>query len=71
MKQKNQPLDHQRIGFLFVDLLGFEPRQTEPKSVVLPLHHKSIFQLAESAFSESEAKVIPLARLRKHCANIF
>ena len=27
---------------LFVELLGFEPRQTEPKSVVLPLHHSSI-----------------------------
>lgn len=26
----------------FVELLGFEPRQTEPKSVVLPLHHSSI-----------------------------
>lgn len=25
-----------------VDLPGFEPRQTESKSVVLPLHHKSI-----------------------------
>ena len=25
-----------------VELLGFEPRQTEPKSVVLPLHHSSI-----------------------------
>ena len=24
---------------LFVGLLGFEPRQTESKSVVLPLHH--------------------------------
>lgn len=27
----------------YVDLPGFEPRQTEPKSVVLPLHHRSIF----------------------------
>ncbi len=25
--------------FLFVGLLGFEPRQTDSKSVVLPLHH--------------------------------
>jgi hypothetical protein len=25
-----------------VDQPGFEPRQTEPKSVVLPLHHWSI-----------------------------
>ncbi len=27
---------------LFVVLLGFEPRQTGPESVVLPLHHKTI-----------------------------
>jgi hypothetical protein len=26
----------------FVGLLGFEPRQTESKSVVLPLHHNPI-----------------------------
>ena len=25
----------------FVDLLGLEPRLTEPKSGVLPLHHRS------------------------------
>jgi hypothetical protein len=28
-----------KICFCFVGLLGFEPRQTESKSVVLPLHH--------------------------------
>ena len=27
---------------IFVGLLGFEPRQTESKSVVLPLHHNPI-----------------------------
>ena len=27
---------------LFVEIPGFEPGQTEPKSVVLPLHHTSI-----------------------------
>ena len=27
---------------LLVGLLGFEPRQTESKSVVLPLHHNPI-----------------------------
>ncbi len=26
----------------FVGLLGFEPRQTESKSVVLPLHHNPV-----------------------------
>ena len=30
----------------FVEIPGFEPRQTEPKSVVLPLHHISIFESA-------------------------
>ena len=29
---------------------GFEPRQTEPKPVVLPLHHKSIFQRTMKTF---------------------
>ncbi len=27
--------------YKIVDLLGFEPRTTEPKSDVLPLHHRS------------------------------
>lgn len=27
---------------LFVEVPGFEPGMTEPKSVVLPLHHTSI-----------------------------
>ena len=35
-----------------VDLLGFEPRQTDPESVVLPLHHKSVF------FSKWGAKLV-------------
>jgi hypothetical protein len=29
----------------FVGLLGFEPRQTESKSVVLPLHNNPIFPI--------------------------
>ena len=29
-------------GWNFVEIPGFEPGQTEPKSVVLPLHHISI-----------------------------
>ena len=36
-------------GDFFVDQLGFEPRQTEPESVVLPLHHWSIFRFAKIA----------------------
>ncbi len=30
-----------------VDSQGFEPQMTEPKSVVLPLHHESLFQWRE------------------------
>ena len=30
------------LRFLCVVLPGFEPGQTEPKPVVLPLHHKTI-----------------------------
>ena len=30
------------IKVLFVGLLGLEPRTTEPKSAVLPLHHRPI-----------------------------
>ena len=31
------------MDFIFyVDLLGFEPRLTEPKSAVLPLHNRSL-----------------------------
>lgn len=42
--KQNQNLRYYRytIGQVFVGLLGFEPRQTESKSVVLPLHHNPI-----------------------------
>ncbi len=30
------------LGVFGVELPGFEPRMTEPKSAVLPLHHSSI-----------------------------
>lgn len=30
-------------GFRVVDLPGFEPRQADPETAVLPLHHKSEF----------------------------
>ena len=38
-KNKRPP---KREVFRFVAKLGFEPRQTEPESVVLPLHHLAI-----------------------------
>ena len=34
------------ISSLRVGLLGFEPRQTESKSVVLPLHHNPMVKSA-------------------------
>ena len=35
--------DYRRITATLAEALGFEPGQTEPKSVVLPLHHASIW----------------------------
>ena len=35
------------IPFVRVDPQGFEPQMTEPKSVVLPLHHGSVFLSAK------------------------
>lgn len=37
----------QRYSPLRVEIPGFEPGQTEPKSVVLPLHHISITCILE------------------------
>ena len=36
---------------VFVDSQGFEPQMTEPKSVVLPLHHESLFVLVAQIYS--------------------
>ena len=33
------------IGCLFVEIEGFEPSLTEPESVVLPLHHISMYPI--------------------------
>ena len=47
--------------------LGFEPKLTEPKSVVLPLHHEKIKELPrelESLFSEYKTDTSP-SMLRK------
>lgn len=42
---------------LFVDLPGFEPRQTVPKTVVLPLHNRSIsFEAAKLILFFKRAK---------------
>ncbi len=44
-KTKRPP---KREVFCFVAKLGFEPRQTEPESVVLPLHHLARFGYRQS-----------------------
>ena len=41
---KNAQKNSANFAEFFVGLLGFEPRQTESKSVVLPLHHNPIFK---------------------------
>ena len=39
---KKDEMSHERYFVQMVEIPGFEPRQTEPKSVVLPLHHISV-----------------------------
>ena len=41
-KEKQDKWKLLRFVLFFVGLLGFEPRKTESKSVVLPLHHNPI-----------------------------
>ena len=41
----------------FVVLPGFEPGQTEPKPVVLPLHHRTILRCS---LLKSDAKIVHL-----------
>ena len=43
-----------KLTFFVVVLPGFEPGQTEPKPVVLPLHHRTILH---RSLSKSVAKV--------------
>ena len=42
MKEINEKRISVMLILFFVGLPGFEPRQTESKSVVLPLHHNPI-----------------------------
>ena len=52
---------------LNVEILGFEPRQTEPKSVVLPLHHISMRPQRYAIFLNNQTVGInyPITKLRK------
>ena len=49
------------VAFLHVVLGGFEPPQTEPKPVVLPLHHRTI----------CGAKLLLLFKTSKFCTVFF
>ncbi len=40
--QKNNPLKINELFLIFVARPGFEPRQTVPKTVVLPLYYQAI-----------------------------
>ena len=42
-----KPPENQVVNRWIVDPQGFEPQMTEPKSVVLPLHHGSVFDAAK------------------------
>ena len=48
---------------LFVAKLGLEPRQTEPESVVLPLHHLAICQWS---ITKPDAKVLLFCETTKY-----
>ncbi len=53
---------------------GFEPRQTVPKTVVLPLHHETIVLLCFEAavlFLNCEAKVRLFLKPAKLCGTFF
>lgn len=52
-KIKKTPLFQKNRGVSVVVLPGFEPRLTEPKPGVLPLHHRTILM----CFVKSSAKV--------------
>ncbi len=55
MRIKKETLKNQNLFGLVVSR-GFEPRQTVPKTVVLPLHHETILNCF---LFESDAKVLP------------
>ena len=40
---RSNQLSYPAIGLVFVEIEGLEPSLTEPESVVLPLHHISIW----------------------------
>lgn len=51
---------------LFVVLPGFEPRQADPESDVLPLHHRTISFFAFFFYLKAGAKVLTFSELTKY-----
>jgi hypothetical protein len=45
-------------ALIFVVRLGFEPRQTESESVVLPLHNRTVLRSAMLGVFPNSAKLI-------------
>ena len=56
-----------KITVFFVGLPGFEPRQTEPKTVVLPLHNNPILM----PFLKGSAKIGGRGCLNKFFFHFF
>ena len=56
-----EPVKYLHGLFLLVVSPGFEPRQTESKSVVLPLHHETTYR--DSAFCADDMRCAPILAL--------
>ena len=57
------------LAVCLVGRLGFEPGMTEPKPVVLPLHHRPIIGVGKSdIFQKSAAKVLLFCEITKYLA---
>ena len=62
-KNKSANADEQRICGLFVVPGGLEPPLTEPKTVVLPLHHRTIVTAKVRLFWNNQKEIAIIFRL--------
>lgn len=51
----------------FVEASGFEPEMTEPKSIVLPLHHASILLVASVGLEPTTPTLSDYGEIRTLC----
>ena len=63
LKNKSANADEQRICGLFVVPGGLEPPLTEPKTVVLPLHHRTIVTAKVRLFWNNQKEIVIIFRL--------